>query len=117
MRTFKVLVTGGRDYANAQKVDEALSALAIKYGRITHLIHGGAPGWDTLAADWAWDLGIQVVTCKANWDFYPKNAAGPIRNRAMGQLGADVCLAGPGGSGTAHMIEEAEKVHIEVLRA
>jgi hypothetical protein len=80
------------------------------------LVHGCATGADTLAAIWAMERGIQPVGCPALWDFYGKKA-GPIRNGAMTLLKPQLCVAFPGGNGTANMIVQAEQAGIRVIDA
>lgn len=48
----RVLVCGGRDYADAKSLGMVLDA-AHSANPIVCLIHGAARGADTLAADWA----------------------------------------------------------------
>lgn len=109
----KVLVCGGRTYDNANVVNSVLDSL-VPDAKI--VIHGGASGADSLAADWARSRGIQVCECKANWDYYSKGA-GPIRNSAMLLLKPDLVIAFPGGSGTVDMLNKAQRsgVHIESI--
>lgn len=102
---FKILVTGGRDFADRRMLDQVLNKAKVRF-KPTHLIHGGARGLDTMAHEWAKANGVQPVTCEANWSYYDK-AAGPIRNAAMALLYPDILIAFPGGSGTANMVEQA----------
>jgi len=53
----KILVCGGRDYANAPALNEALDAIH-REKHVTRLIHGAARGADALAAAWAASRGI-----------------------------------------------------------
>jgi hypothetical protein len=111
---FKVLVCGGRDFADQAKLERHLNAL--HHARpITHLIHGGARGADLLGAEWAFKRGIQPVTCQALWGFY-EGAAGPVRNQAMLELGPDLVVAFPGGTGTQDMIDRARKAGVALTR-
>lgn len=105
----KVLVCGGRDYGEADKVEEVLSALDPSL-----IIEGGARGADSLARLWATKNGVHVCTVNALWDFYGKRA-GPIRNSAMLALKPDLVVAFPGGRGTADMVAQAREAGIEVL--
>lgn len=105
----KVLVCGGRDYGEADKVEEVLSALDPPL-----IIEGGASGADSLASLWATKNGVHVCTVNALWGFYGKQA-GPIRNSAMLALKPDLVVAFPGGRGTADMVEQAKAAGIEVL--
>lgn len=87
----RVLITGSRDWADAQAVQDALYDLAAD--QLT-IVHGACPtGADYHAQVWA--IGKPWVTVErhpANWKRWgPK--AGPERNVHMVGLGADLCLA------------------------
>lgn len=115
----RILVTGHRDLANQKLVDQTLdgvldSLLLAKDGDndIT-LIHGGAKGADTLAANWAAGLSIHCERYNAQWNAYGK-AAGPLRNQQMVDSGADVVVAflKAGSRGTADCLKRAIKAGI-----
>lgn len=112
MKPYIVLVTGGRTYGDRFMVWTALDCLHWQRP-ITHLIHGGASGADTLADAWARDRGVQPVACPALWEKMGK-AAGHHRNYRMSQLMPHCVVAFPGGSGTASMLEIAVSIGIEV---
>jgi predicted Rossmann-fold nucleotide-binding protein len=110
----RVLVTGGRDYADPCNVAQVLGKLLGESG-VTCLIEGGAKGADALAREWARDNGIAVITCPADWS--KGRAAGPMRNTSMlRDHRPDVVVAFPGGRGTADMVGKAEKAGVRVLR-
>lgn len=99
----RVLVCGGRDYAERDVVFGVLDALKEEHGDIV-IIHGAANGADQLAQDWAWENGVPYVPYPANWDKHGKKA-GPMRNRQMLIDGKpEYFVAFPGGKGTAHMV-------------
>lgn len=86
------------------------------------VVHGDAPGADTMAA-WAAEklrdekkIDIEIEAYPADWAKYG-NAAGPVRNAEMVSLGADVCLAFHRGNstGTANCMKLAEAAGIHVL--
>jgi hypothetical protein len=107
----RVLVTGGRNYEDAQVVSSALSLL-----KATEVAQGGASGADRLAALWAHDKGVPCVTFAADWAKHGK-AAGPIRNRTMlDTFRPDVVAAFPGGRGTEHMVSYADDRGVPVVR-
>lgn len=108
----KILVCGGREYAQKAHFEKFMDEQHHVFG-FTHVIHGGAPGADTLADTWARSRGVQTVVCHANWG-KQGNAAGPIRNRRMAELLPDMVLAFPGGAGTANMIKTAEERGLHV---
>lgn len=71
------------------------------------VMHGGARGADSIAAQLAVDLGMVVVAYPADWDRYGEKA-GRIRNQRMLQEGKpDLVLAfydGRKTPGTTHMV-------------
>lgn len=109
MSGWRLLVCGGRHYADADRVAEVLDRF-----QIAELCHGAAPGADTLAGVYAAEHGIDCVDYPADWDRYGK-AAGPIRNAEMLlDFGPDAVIAFPGGRGTAHMVGIARKAGVPV---
>ncbi len=111
----RVLVCGGRDYADEKAVWLALS-LAHENGGIDEIIEGGARGADTLARCWARRCGITVRTFPAEWDRYGK-AAGYRRNAQMLAEGRPhYVVAFPGGRGTENMIGIAAAAGIPVWK-
>lgn len=104
----RLLVTGGRDFRDAQLLNETLDKIHKGY-RITCLIEGGASGADHLGKLWAFSKKIPVMEFPANWTGHGK-AAGPIRNKEMMELGnPDLAIAFPGGVGTANMLDTLHK--------
>lgn len=109
----KILVAGGRDYQNKEKVKLVLDNLNPKP---TCVIQGGALGADRLAFWWALDNKIEAKTYQAKWDLH-KKAAGPIRNALMLSDNPDIKLAVlfPGGVGTDDMRQKLIKKGIKIL--
>lgn len=105
----RVLITGSRTWTDRALIRAAL-AQAWEPGTI--LVSGGCPkGADALCeACWsAW--GGQVERHPADWDTYGRRA-GFLRNAAMVQAGADLCLAfirneSAGASHTADLAQRA----------
>lgn len=116
MRT-KVLVCGGRTYSDTNTVRWFLGEFKKRHehnGVI--LIHGNAPGADSLADMVGRELGFWVWPCPAMWNKHGKSA-GPIRNVEMAESSMPhEIIAFPGGSGTEHMIKTAERFNIPVTR-
>lgn len=109
----KVLVTGGRDYSDWQKVYAVLDSIKDPVPSV--IIQGGARGADYLARDWANSRLIPLHTYKADWKKYGK-AAGPIRNKIMLEQGnPDLVVAFPGGNGTKNMIEQARRANVKIM--
>ncbi|MDQ3405236.1 MAG: DUF2493 domain-containing protein [Actinomycetota bacterium] len=104
----RVLVTGSRAWIDITTIRLALRPYAAA-GVV--LVHGDARGVDRAAvAIWrSWCLPTEAHP--ADWATHGR-AAGPIRNRLMVALGADVCLAfirdhSPGATGCAALAETA----------
>jgi hypothetical protein len=109
----KVLVCGGRDYADARALNEALDALH-RETPITRLIHGAARGADLLAAAWAVSRNVPAGAFRAEWAKHGKSA-GFIRNARMLRDGRPgLVMAFPGGKGTAHMVKLARAAGVPV---
>lgn len=109
----KILVCGGRAFSNRAALFKALAAVHARKG-ITCVIHGAAPGADSLAGEWASRNGIPQQVFRADWKLYGKSA-GPIRNRQMLCDGKpDGVVAFPGGRGTANMVKQATEAGLKV---
>lgn len=97
--------------------DAIWQALSPHAKRGATVVHGHCPtGADAMADFIANKLGLTVERHPADWKRY-KRAAGPIRNKEMVDLGADVCYAFvmPGSKGTINGISLAEKAGIPVV--
>jgi hypothetical protein len=134
----RVLVCGGRDFANInphKKDDLSLSqyrfvrsVLANFTNRFSKewslwdnwlptditIISGAAKGVDSAAIDYAISDFLPFEEYPADWDQYGKGA-GYIRNQQMLDTGIDLVVAFPGGRGTADMVRRAKKAGVEVL--
>ena len=111
----KVIICGGRDFADIKTARAFLDAVHAKIG-ITHVIEGGARGADRIGRLWAVDHGIPVTTVIAEWDLH-KRRAGYLRNVKMAeQPGVKAVLALPGGAGTQMMVDIAHKKKIPVAK-
>lgn len=112
-----ILVCGGRNYNNRQRVHEALSDAVAQMtcqGEQIRIIHGGASGADALAGEWAEMNDLEAVVFSANWRLDGR-AAGPIRNTRMLRAGRpDLVVAFPGGRGTADMVSKALNAGVPV---
>jgi predicted Rossmann-fold nucleotide-binding protein len=108
-----ILVCGGRDYTDYAEVCKVLDQLHQK--GITSIVHGAAPGADSLAGRWAWDRKVICSPYPADWKRHGR-AAGPIRNRQMlEESKPDFVVAFPGGLGTANMVSISKAAGITVL--
>jgi YspA, cpYpsA-related SLOG family len=71
----KVLVCGSRTWTNRAIILRELATLPEH----SIVVHGGAPGADSLAGEVARDLGFEVRVYPADWNRF-SFSAGPIRN-------------------------------------
>ena len=120
MRT-RILVTGWRDWPEADKrviwdvLDFYVSGNPNPGGFV--VVHGQCPdgGVDLYAEQWAIARGFQYEPHPADWNQFG-NAAGPIRNTEMVDLGADICFGfpGPHSRGTVDCMKKARRAGIEV---
>lgn len=97
MTALRVLITGSRDWGDADTIATRLDELAVAGHRHLVVVHGCAPGADLIADGWArrraregWP--VAVDRHPADWRRYGTRA-GHIRNAAMVALGAHLCLA------------------------
>lgn len=114
----RILITGSRYFTNRHMVRAAITqAIADLNTTAEHItvVHGAAPGADSLADSVARELGCAVESHPADWKKYGR-AAGPIRNNYMVSLGAQLVLAFPLGAspGTRGCIRTAEQAGIPV---
>lgn len=115
-RKLAIVVTGGRNYANAELVNAALDVC-----RPDLVLHGDATGADQLAERWCNDTETPYVAYPAQWNIHER-AAGPIRN---GHMCDDLLkyrhdgyrigvVAFPGNAGTANCVNCADERGIPV---
>lgn len=127
---YRVLVTGSRDWHAIGVVRRALNeVLAVRpHDQPLVVVHGDCPtGADIMAKAWA--LTTFTSACTDDWERVTEEAhpaawhlhgkaAGSIRNKAMVDKGADVCLAfiRNGSRGASHTARLAEEAGIPVRR-
>ncbi|WP_460071114.1 SLOG family protein [Streptomyces sp. YKOK-I1] len=126
MKPYRILVTGSRDWRDADAVFGALHEARIGPGAAHGLVvvHGACPtGADALARGWARlhdELGVIEEAHPARWrvNGVLDRAAGFRRNAEMVALGADVCLAfiKDGSRGASHTAGLAEQASIPTRR-
>ena len=75
----KLLICGDRKYTNKARIFSIIQAF---WAEDLIIIHGGAPGADTLAGECAEELRLECHVYRAEWSRLGK-AAGPVRNQAM----------------------------------
>lgn len=114
---YRVIVTGSRDWVDRKAVEARLLALHDLHGNDLVVVHGDCPtGADRIAKEFCEQMGITQDPHPADWDTHGK-AAGPIRNKKMVDLGADLVLAFPLGvsRGTRGCMGLAKNAGIKVL--
>lgn len=119
---FLLLVTGGRDYTNRDRVFATLDAVAAKHPNIT-IIHGACwqeertklSGADRWAQEWAQERERPYIGVPAEWLKLGK-PAGPRRNGLMLHYLPNGVCAFPGQTGTQNMIDQAEQAGVRVWR-
>lgn len=110
----RIIVTGGRDYKDFNKVYYILNSLHPSVIGV-----GDCPtGVDYFVRSWVvnQELPPEIKVYKADWDTHGR-AAGPIRNKAM--IDGEnpwFCLAFPGGRGTENCVKQCKEAGIPVLR-
>ena len=109
----RLLVTGDRDWTDADAIRLCLLDLKPEV-----VIHGAAPGADSLADEVAKELGIERLSFPAKWKLYGR-AAGPIRNQQMLDEGKPDTVVYfhhdlPSSKGTANMLKRARLADLPV---
>jgi hypothetical protein len=118
----RIIVTGGRDFADPAFLWRTLDQIDRERGRISCVIEGASDdvtgpyvGADYWAHQWALARNRPTARCHADWQVQGR-AAGPIRNRRMcDMLKPDLVVSYPGGKGTRNMTDLAREAGIEVL--
>lgn len=106
-----VIVTGGRDFSDKEKVFSALTEI-----NPDTVIQGGANGADSLARDFAKSNNKKLITFHADWKAHGKSA-GPIRNGEMLKANPEaIVVAFKGGAGTENCVLQAETLNMKIMR-
>ncbi len=109
-----VAIAGGRDIANPAAVIERLDKVRAKYADMV-LVHGGGPGVEKIAAQWADRNGVHQVVCKPDWDRHGR-AAPFRRNDELRNLLPKGVIAFPGSGITENLVDKARQLGIPVQR-
>lgn len=110
----RALFCGSRWFTDAALVRRVLARLAPDDWIV---LHGAAPGADTLVEQAAGFLGLRTWPFPAAWGRYGISA-GPLRNREMLAVGRpDVVIVFPGGDGTKNMVLDAAMAGVWVVQA
>ena len=107
----RTIIAGSRDITDYNLL---LKAIENSGFNITKVVCGGAKGVDSLGEKYALDNNIALDYFFADWDLHGRKA-GPLRNAKMAE-NADALIAIWDGisRGTANMIENARKKHLQV---
>lgn len=103
----KLLVCGGREFADGKLLYRILDEIHEQYG-VDILFQGGADGADIGAYHWACEHQIpEIRQYNAQWT-NEGDKAGPIRNaRMLRKSQPDIVVAFPGDVGTADMVRKS----------
>ena len=110
-----VAITGGKEVRDANAVFAQLDRTKAKYADIV-LVHGGGPGVERIAAQWAERNAVHQVVCKPDWNAHGR-AAPFRRNDELLNLLPKGVIAFPGSGITDNLIDKAVKLGIPVMRA
>ena len=111
MQEFKLIVAGGRDFADTKMLEKAITDLAegVYADKAISIVSGMARGADMLGYMFAVKHNVVVYVMPADWEQYGKRA-GMIRNKAMGDMADGLLAFYSGSNGTKHMIDYMRKL-------
>ena len=110
-----VAVTGGKEVADPGAVWSVLDRTHAKHVDMV-LVHGGAPGIETVAAKWAEARGVHQLIVRPDWKAHGR-AAPFRRNDEMLNLLPKGIVAWPGSGITDNLVDKARQMGIPVLAA
>ena len=110
-----VAVTGGKEVADPGTVWSVLDRTRAKHGNMV-LVHGGAPGIETVAAKWAEARSVDQVIVRPDWKAHGR-AAPFRRNGALLDLLPKGLIAFAGSGITNNLVDRARQLGIPVWRA
>ena len=109
-----VAVAGGKEVRDAGAVFARLDKARAKYADLV-LVHGGGPGVERIAAQWAERNGVHQVVCKPDWNAHGR-AAPFRRNDTLLNLLPKGVIAFPGSGITDNLVDKAVALGIPVQR-
>ena len=109
-----VAIAGGKDVTDPGAVFDRLDKVRAKYADMV-LVHGGGPGVERIAAQWAEKNGVHQVVCKPDWDRHGR-AAPFRRNDELLNLLPKGVIAFPGSGITENLVDKARQLGIPVQR-
>jgi 8-oxo-dGTP pyrophosphatase MutT (NUDIX family) len=109
----RVVVTGGRDYADTAAVERTLQAVFARHRGAT-LVDSGATGAEALARAWAERTGVPVKTIRPDWDDDGRSAGYRRTERVLRHTQVVELVAFPGDGVVAHAVATAEQFGVDV---
>ena len=109
-----VAITGGKEVRDADAIFRRLDKAKAKNADII-LVHGGGPGVERIAAQWAERNGVHQVVCKPDWNAHGR-AAPFRRNDELLNLLPKGVIAFPGSGITDNLVDKAVALGIPVQR-
>ena len=109
-----VAIAGGKDVDDPAAVIARLDRTRAKYADMI-LVHGGGPGVEKIAAQWAERNGVHQIVCKPDWDRHGR-AAPFRRNEELLDLLPKGVIAFPGSGITENLVDRARQLGIPVDR-
>ena len=107
---FRVIIAGGRDFNDYQRLCKTMDYLLKNKVPEVTIISGGARGADSLGERYANERGFSLIIMKADWEKYGKSA-GIIRNKEMLSTADEVvCFWNRVSRGTGHMIKITKEI-------
>ena len=109
-----IAIAGGKQITSPDAVFRRLDNARAKYTDMV-LVHGGGPGVEKIAAQWADRNGVHQVVCKPDWNAHGR-AAPFRRNDELLNLLPKGVIAFPGSGITDNLVDKAIKLGIPVQR-
>ena len=109
-----VAITGGKEVRDPGAIFDRLDKAKAKYDDMV-LVHGGGPGVERIAAQWAERNGVHQVVCKPDWNAHGR-AAPFRRNDELLNLLPKGLIAFPGSGITDNLVDKARALGIPVQR-
>jgi len=108
----KTIIAGSRTITDWQILAAAINACPWE---ITEVVSGGAAGVDTLAEEFAIEMGLRCLVIPAEWKTHGKRA-GYMRNEVMLTHARHLLAVWDGASrGTRHTVQRAKQQGAEVF--
>ena len=108
-----IAITGGKTVADADAVWSTLDRTREKYGDMV-LLHGGGPGVEKIAANWADARGVHQLVCRPDWNAHGKAAPFRRNDELLNFLPKGV-IAFPGSGITGNLVDKARQLGIPVM--